>query len=284
MRLNSYASVIVRLSVLILLIILGLTAIFPQWLDLLSLMKSEHQERKETPIVLQTKKPVELVGLYGSISSETSYVVNMVYYATSDIRSCTHRNFDGGQSPDSRVVSFSPIIENNKHRIELPMDSISSNTACGWQPRYLEICLIRSNDSKHCFRLFDAKPNTAIHHPTGVMTKGQNMDGQTINIECEPFDLYSSNNGSGTCYLPKPYDEKFRRPEIMLEDRFHLSAQKVEVNFNFLTLEQVQQRDVIMQMVWEAKQLETQELRRQKEDDERRIQRELERRREAQAL
>ncbi len=278
-------SVIVRVLLLAVIVVLGVTAVFPQWMDFAHQANSDRIAATEGLSHPQSHRPPPKepsIKLFGSIDQKARYTVTVTYYTTNESFICTKSSFDG-RAPLSKTFDFEPVIGDGQHQIEVPLDTVDGETNCRWQPRYLDTCLQRNGDevSQHCITLFDAKPNTAMHDRMGRMLPGQEMDGGTINIECGPFDEYTSS--TPPCYMPIPYDESFQRPAILIENRYALTTgQNVQVNFDFLTIEQARERDETLQMVSDLRTKKYEKDKRQFEENKRMQEEQLRKRREAQ--
>ena len=186
---------------------------------------------KDKKNIMVIEKPI--IELYGEIPSETTYISKVHYRTTSKSFLCTRLSLFQRVSKH-KVFEHQAIISNNRHHIKIPLDEKTVSGFCGWVASEIHICLNKKDDqTKECIGLFSNKRTSLLDRPLQI------MDGKTIIITCDPFDL----NSHGSCYSTINNDENFNEKRNYISNpRYKIATQKIKINFRFNSMAQAQQR------------------------------------------
>lgn len=190
---------IIRVVLLGVIVVLGFTAVFPEWLDFLVMERTKRIEQQQ--VYEMSRRPVSPknwhLAIEGAITANTDYAVTVRYEAKNQSRFCQDYNlFSDETSQEVQLKHYNPTIKNGRHSIVVPLKEFSPLQGCQFVVYEVSL-MVFTMGSK-------ATKSDLLFVEDGVNYSAYN---NSISIECAEYYGRYGVHGSRGCYKA-PFDKK----------------------------------------------------------------------------
>jgi len=135
---------IIRVGVLLLIVLMGLTAVAPQWLDLFGGMRADYtkqkkREKEHEEYVHFQKYPIpdnwklKVIGAISNHPLDLEIIYNVAYKARKDEPECRSWSLMSGAGPDFKFYEYKAQIKGGRYQVEIPLDKHPAYQGCHFQ-------------------------------------------------------------------------------------------------------------------------------------------------------
>lgn len=217
---------IIRVSLLGVIVVLGFTAVFPQWLDFLVMERTKRVERqRNAERAREPSMPKDWhLTLSGTISEDTTYKVSVKYVAQKETRWCQDYYYQiwsgvSGLTQEAKYATYTPKVEDGFHSIKVPLREYSTSWGCQFKVDDVTLIVSKADGSYQNIETLFFNKNSIYR-----------AKNETLNIECAAYSGTYSMVGPVGC-KQKPFESKKD-----ISQRLYFDNENWTVNIDYLDI------------------------------------------------